>query len=279
MATHASHEDLFAQREVAESVQQAIAALPAKLRVAILLRYFEDLSYADMATALNCSIGTVASRLSRGHRLLARTLAPMREAIAAQASAEGLRLVDMFTRHVDKSLTRYSDGELTAVEERRIDAHLASCSKCRAALDEIQFSARLVRQLSGVNAPPSVWNGIDAALTESRNDGSPTTEPAPQAYVFGRPLRWAVAFTLIAIVSGGAYLWTRETYAATMGSGSHDGRSAAEWPLESGLKPMAARRRGSSSAPWGRSMSNRGLVCSSARCAIPSIGWRCRTAR
>ena len=85
MATHASHEDLFAQREVAESVQQAISALPAKLRVAILLRYFEDLSYAEMATALNCSIGTVASRLSRGHRLLARTLAPMREAIAAQA--------------------------------------------------------------------------------------------------------------------------------------------------------------------------------------------------
>jgi RNA polymerase sigma-70 factor (ECF subfamily) len=85
MATHSSHEDLFAQREVAESVQQAVAALPAKLRVAILLRYFDDLSYADMATALNCSIGTVASRLSRGHRLLARTLAPMREAIAAQA--------------------------------------------------------------------------------------------------------------------------------------------------------------------------------------------------
>jgi RNA polymerase sigma-70 factor (ECF subfamily) len=78
MATPASHEEQFARREVAESVQQAIATLPGKLRVAILLRYFEDLSYADMAAALNCSIGTVASRLSRGHRLLARKLAPMR---------------------------------------------------------------------------------------------------------------------------------------------------------------------------------------------------------
>ena len=99
----------------------------------------------------------------------------------------------MFNRHVDKSLTRYSDGELTAVEERRIDVHLASCSKCRAALDEIQFSARLVRQLSGVNAPSSVWNGIDAALTESRNDGSAHGGSLPTGYVFGRPLRWAVA--------------------------------------------------------------------------------------
>jgi RNA polymerase sigma-70 factor (ECF subfamily) len=73
-----SHEDTFARREVATSVQRAIAALPPKLRVAILLRYFDDLSYSDMASALNCSIGTVASRLSRGHHLLAKMLAPIR---------------------------------------------------------------------------------------------------------------------------------------------------------------------------------------------------------
>jgi RNA polymerase sigma-70 factor (ECF subfamily) len=76
-----SHEDVFARREVAASVQRAIATLPPKLRVAILLRYFEDLSYSAMADALNCSIGTVASRLSRGHRLLAKKLAPVRVAL------------------------------------------------------------------------------------------------------------------------------------------------------------------------------------------------------
>ena len=81
-ATGVSHEDVFARRQVAASVQQAIASLPAKLRAAILLRYFEDLSYAEIASALNCSIGTVASRLNRGHRLLARTLRPVRAAHA-----------------------------------------------------------------------------------------------------------------------------------------------------------------------------------------------------
>ena len=86
LAAHSSHEELFARREVAESVQRAIATLPGKLRAAILLRYFEDLSYADIAAALNCSIGTVASRLSRGHRLLARKLAPMRSALPAVKS-------------------------------------------------------------------------------------------------------------------------------------------------------------------------------------------------
>ena len=81
IAIPSSQEEMFGQHEIAESVQQAIAVLPAKLRAAVLLRYFDDLSYADMAKALNCSIGTVASRLSRGHRLLARTLAPIRAAV------------------------------------------------------------------------------------------------------------------------------------------------------------------------------------------------------
>ena len=85
----ASHEDLFVRREIAQSVQAAIASLPPKLRFAILLRYFDELSYADMARALNCSIGTVASRLSRGHRILAKKLAPLRTALPCEGAMKG----------------------------------------------------------------------------------------------------------------------------------------------------------------------------------------------
>lgn len=87
--TRPSHEEAFARGELARSVQEAVASLPPKLRFAILLRYFDDLSYADMAEALNCSIGTVASRLSRGHRLLAKTLAPLRTAMPGQGLSKG----------------------------------------------------------------------------------------------------------------------------------------------------------------------------------------------
>ena len=41
-------------------------------------------SYEEIAVALNCSTGTVASRLSRGHRLLAARLGPLREAAMAK---------------------------------------------------------------------------------------------------------------------------------------------------------------------------------------------------
>jgi RNA polymerase sigma-70 factor (ECF subfamily) len=64
---------------MANSVRVAVAALPPKFRIAVLLRYFEDLSYQEMAKALHCSMGTVASRLSRGHSILAERLKGLTE--------------------------------------------------------------------------------------------------------------------------------------------------------------------------------------------------------
>jgi RNA polymerase sigma-70 factor (ECF subfamily) len=59
---------------MANTVRAAVSTLPPKFRIAVLLRYFEDLSYEEMAKALHCSMGTVASRLSRGLKMLAERL-------------------------------------------------------------------------------------------------------------------------------------------------------------------------------------------------------------
>jgi len=69
-----SPEEDFAREQMANSVRTAVSALPPKFRIAVLLRYFEDLSYKQMAKSLHCSMGTVASRLSRGHKILAERL-------------------------------------------------------------------------------------------------------------------------------------------------------------------------------------------------------------
>ncbi len=74
IAVAASHEDDFAQAQTVGRVQAALSSLPPKLRLPILLRYFEDFSYSQMAEALKCSSGTVASRLHQGHKLLAQKL-------------------------------------------------------------------------------------------------------------------------------------------------------------------------------------------------------------
>jgi RNA polymerase sigma-70 factor, ECF subfamily len=81
IADSASQDEDMARRQVASRVQAALSSLPPKLRLPILLRYFEELSYAEMAEALQCSAGTVASRLNQGHKLLAIKLAKLREAM------------------------------------------------------------------------------------------------------------------------------------------------------------------------------------------------------
>jgi RNA polymerase sigma-70 factor (ECF subfamily) len=71
----------YAKLEIADSVQAAIRELKPKLRMAILLKYVEDLSYEEIASVLGCSKGTVASRLNRGHQALARKLAHLRNEV------------------------------------------------------------------------------------------------------------------------------------------------------------------------------------------------------
>jgi RNA polymerase sigma-70 factor (ECF subfamily) len=71
----------YAKLEIADSVQAAIKELKPKLRMAILLKYVEDLSYEEIAGVLGCSKGTVASRLNRGHRALARKLVHLRNEV------------------------------------------------------------------------------------------------------------------------------------------------------------------------------------------------------
>lgn len=58
----------------ADHLQDALAALPVKRRAAIILRYYHDLSEAEIADALGVRPGTVKSLVSRG-------LAQLREVV------------------------------------------------------------------------------------------------------------------------------------------------------------------------------------------------------
>jgi RNA polymerase sigma-70 factor (ECF subfamily) len=76
-----AQEDHHSQLELSAAVKSAVRQLKPKLRIAILLKYFEGLSYEEMASVLGCSAGTVASRLNRGHKELARKLQHLRDEI------------------------------------------------------------------------------------------------------------------------------------------------------------------------------------------------------
>ncbi len=73
-----SPEPGYERREIAGSVREAIGGLKPKMRLPILLKYIEGLSYEEIAAVLGCSKGTVASRLNRAHKALAKKLGHLR---------------------------------------------------------------------------------------------------------------------------------------------------------------------------------------------------------
>ncbi|HEV7890318.1 MAG TPA: RNA polymerase sigma factor [Pyrinomonadaceae bacterium] len=60
--------------EMVEKLRQAVLALPAHYREALVLCELHELSYADAAGALGCAVGTVRSRLHRARAMLAEKM-------------------------------------------------------------------------------------------------------------------------------------------------------------------------------------------------------------
>src|SRR6188472_2749283 len=64
-------------KQIAATVNRAMDALPKDLRTAITLREIEGLSYEEIASVMNCPIGTVRSRIFRARESIAAELRPL----------------------------------------------------------------------------------------------------------------------------------------------------------------------------------------------------------
>ena len=72
----AGPDEIFARKDVQESVSKAIATLPRQFRTAIVLREMEDLPYEEIAKITCTDIGTVKSRISRARTKVQQILRP-----------------------------------------------------------------------------------------------------------------------------------------------------------------------------------------------------------
>ena len=72
-------ENELLREEIRETVYSTIAALPDDLRTAIMLREMEGMSYEEIATTMECPIGTVRSRIFRAREAIDEKLRPLVE--------------------------------------------------------------------------------------------------------------------------------------------------------------------------------------------------------
>jgi RNA polymerase sigma-70 factor (sigma-E family) len=81
-ATRTGHEQQVIDHD---QVVRALHQLPPRMRAVLVLRFFDDMSEADVAKALRCSTGTVKSQTSRG---LARLRQLLEDTRASERSAQ-----------------------------------------------------------------------------------------------------------------------------------------------------------------------------------------------
>ena len=70
-------ERMLQSKQIGQTVNAAMEALPDELRHAIVLREIEGLSYEEIAAEMNCPIGTVRSRIFRAREAVAEKLRPL----------------------------------------------------------------------------------------------------------------------------------------------------------------------------------------------------------
>ncbi len=68
---------LLMSKQIGETVNTAMDALPEDLRMAVSLREIEGLSYEEIAQVMDCPIGTVRSRIFRAREAIAAQLRPL----------------------------------------------------------------------------------------------------------------------------------------------------------------------------------------------------------
>jgi Putative zinc-finger len=124
---------------------------------------------------------------------------------------------------VNDRLSEYLDDELTAVERRDVDAHLASCAQCRADLEGLR---RVVARATALHDTPperDLWAGVAARI----GTGATTTPAAPRAARrFSFTLPQLVAAGLALMVLSGSMVWL-----ARMGGERTDFPSVAAEPV------------------------------------------------
>lgn len=82
--TDETPESLLAAKEIAQAVNDALAALPEDLRQALTLREIDGLSYEEIAGVMQCPLGTVRSRIFRAREAVSLRIRPLLERLGSK---------------------------------------------------------------------------------------------------------------------------------------------------------------------------------------------------
>lgn len=113
--------------------------------------------------------------------------------------------MNMFSRHVIKSLSAYCQGQLSDQEARRVGHHLEECARCTSRYEEIKRGVFLASHLGRIPPPSSMWDELEAVLLDPGSKLSKSKRRKP--LVRRRPFSVLIPASLIFIASMVVLIW------------------------------------------------------------------------
>lgn len=126
-------------RVQAEDIRHALSQLAFNQRAALVMRELEGRSYAEIATALELSVGAVETLIFRARRAL-------REQLETSLTCS----------EAERSISRQLDGVLERHERGALRAHLRACSDCAALARRLRAQRTSLKSLAVLPLPTSL---------------------------------------------------------------------------------------------------------------------------
>ena len=156
-ATDDSVEGGLLTRQRRAVLQQALARMPERERLALVLRDIEGLETHEVARMLGTSEVTVRTQVSRGRLRLKRLVDRYDEKDTHMSCAD-----------IERRVALYAGGDLDELSARDVERHLATCDACRVLLTELRVQRDAMAE-SRAKAP-SQDDLDDCADTSARGD-------------------------------------------------------------------------------------------------------------
>lgn len=183
--------DAYRSVELRDELWAALLSLPAKMRAALVLRFFEDLTEAETARILDCSVGTVKSQTSRGLQRLQQALTEQSPGESSQPFATPLPV---------KARTRASTADCVsqAPGSTKPDSQPSDMAAGARALLPQPLPLPQPSAMAGEAPPPTSVPAARAVAAASQDSPSrPAGGAAADSPVPARPARGLIAAPIV----------------------------------------------------------------------------------